>query len=296
MKTIVSTVCMLAAGVMSAAPEPLNVLVPLDWTGEPKEVMVKERRNMRERYGLRRFVLIGPWCKQYYKGTDVSDWEKLGDSIAYAKRELSDLDVDIGWWVVPTISGGKYRPFQCLMDCDGNKTYASCPLDEGYVRDFTAKLAACAKRARPSIIFFEDDFTLSNHGGMNAMKGCFCPLHLAEYAKRTGREWTAKEIAEMFRRPTAENAPLRRQFAMLSRDSLAGLAKRLRAAIDSVDPSIRVCLCQSGFVDIDGDSTETVARAFAGGTRPMVRVFGLDDPENLIRVLEGSDIGTFVHP
>ena len=29
---------------------------------------------------------------------------------------------------------------------------------------------------------------------------------------------------------------------------------------------------------------------------PMVRVFGLDDPENLIRVLEGSDMGTFVHP
>jgi uridylate kinase len=29
---------------------------------------------------------------------------------------------------------------------------------------------------------------------------------------------------------------------------------------------------------------------------PMVRVFGLDDPENLIRVLEGSEMGTFVHP
>ena len=29
---------------------------------------------------------------------------------------------------------------------------------------------------------------------------------------------------------------------------------------------------------------------------PMVRVFGLDQPDNLIRVLEGSDIGTFVHP
>lgn len=29
---------------------------------------------------------------------------------------------------------------------------------------------------------------------------------------------------------------------------------------------------------------------------PMVRVFGLDDPRNLLRVLEGSDIGTFVHP
>ena len=29
---------------------------------------------------------------------------------------------------------------------------------------------------------------------------------------------------------------------------------------------------------------------------PMVRVFGLDAPRNLISVLEGSDIGTFVHP
>ncbi len=29
---------------------------------------------------------------------------------------------------------------------------------------------------------------------------------------------------------------------------------------------------------------------------PMVRVFGLDKPENLIAVLEGSDMGTFVHP
>ena len=29
---------------------------------------------------------------------------------------------------------------------------------------------------------------------------------------------------------------------------------------------------------------------------PMVRVFGLDRPENLIRVLEGDPMGTFVHP
>ena len=29
---------------------------------------------------------------------------------------------------------------------------------------------------------------------------------------------------------------------------------------------------------------------------PMVRVFGLDVPENLVAVLEGSDMGSFVHP
>ena len=29
---------------------------------------------------------------------------------------------------------------------------------------------------------------------------------------------------------------------------------------------------------------------------PMVRVFGLDKPERLLEVLQGSDAGTFVHP
>ena len=29
---------------------------------------------------------------------------------------------------------------------------------------------------------------------------------------------------------------------------------------------------------------------------PTVRVFGLDDPENLVKVLEGDPMGTFVHP
>ena len=29
---------------------------------------------------------------------------------------------------------------------------------------------------------------------------------------------------------------------------------------------------------------------------PVVRVFGLDDPENLVRVIEGDDMGTKVHP
>ena len=259
---------------MAGASEPFNVLVPVDWVSEPHDAQVKELRKMRERYGLRKFVLIGPWHEQYERDLPLDEWERLGDSIARAKRDLSDLDVEIGWWVVPTLRGGRYRPFQHIMDCDGFESFASCPLDPGFRRDFAAKIAACARRAHPFVIFFEDDLTLSNHGGLNAMKGCFCPLHLAEYAKRTGKTCTAKEIAEMFRHPTAENVPMRQAFADLSRDSLAGLAAAVREAIDAVDPSIRVCLCQSGFVDLDGDSTEAVARAFAGKTRPMVRVCG----------------------
>ena len=97
----------IAAMVMavSVAAEPFKAYVPVDWTGEPKEAHVKELRKMHDRYGLDRFVLIGPWHVQYERDTDISEWERLGDSIAFAKKELADIDVEIGWWVVPTLRG-----------------------------------------------------------------------------------------------------------------------------------------------------------------------------------------------
>ena len=122
-KRLTAGAVLVAAAVL--AREPLNVLVPVDWTSEKPETQVKELRGMHDRYGLRKFVLIGPWNKQYYCGTDIADWEKLGDSIALAKRQLADLDVEIGWWVVPTLRGGRYRPFQHIMDC-GRFSAAAC--------------------------------------------------------------------------------------------------------------------------------------------------------------------------
>ena len=76
-----------------------------------------------------------------------------------AKKELADLDVGIGWWVVPMLRGGRYRPFQHIMDCDGYESFASCPLDGRFRADFAAKIAACARRAleyKPALLDKED--------------------------------------------------------------------------------------------------------------------------------------------
>ena len=252
----------------------LDALVPVDWSHLPPEKGVADLRRLYG-FGFRRFVLIAPWTKRYCGRADVAAYEKAGRDIAYAREALRDLpDVEIGWWLAPSMGSSRDFPGQRVMDCDGNVTFASCPLSDEFADALCARVEACVRIARPVVMFVEDDYTLSNHGGMNKMKGCFCPLHLAEFAKRTGHAYSAKEIAAMFRNPGAGNAANRKAFADLSRDSLARLAAKLRATIDRVDPSIRVCLCQSGFVDVDGDSTEAVARAFAGGTRPMVRIFG----------------------
>lgn len=267
----------LFAGNAECADRPanrLNAIVPVNWMVTNVAERVADLRKLHD-LGFSRYVLITPWRRRYSNQADVNRYAQSGRDIAAAKAALSDLpDVEIGWWLAPSISSAHGFPGQRIIDCEGHDTFAACPLSEEFADALCERIEACIGIGRPSVMFVEDDYTLSNHGGMNAMKGCFCPLHLAEYAKRVGREYTGAEIAAMFRGPTKENAALRRAFAELSRDSLAHLASRVRATIDKVCPEMRVCLCQSGFIDIDGDATEAVARAFAGRTRPMVRVFG----------------------
>ena len=272
MKTVVLSLMALSS--VAAAAAEINPLVPFDFKiGEPAK-QIEALKTLREKFGLKRFVFTGPGHWRTYGHYDEAGHVKLGQHLAMAKEALKGTDIEIGWWDDPTIRGGFEEPGQHIMDCDGNVCDALCPLDMKANAVFCDYLKVAAKIGHPSIYFFEDDFTLSNHSGLNAMKGCFCPLHLAEYAKRVGKAYTAKDIAAMFRNPTVENEPLRRKFAELSRDSLAQLGRQIRAAIDEVDPGVRVCLCQSGFVDVDGDSTEAIARALAGNTRPMVRIYG----------------------
>ena len=253
---------------------PFLPVVPVMLGVERPEVLATDLRRMRDEFGFRRFILVGPDWRRAFGKADLKCFEGIGREIAAIKAALADTDVKIGWWCDPTFHAADSEPWQRIMDCDGNITGSVCPLDEGHAADFARKLCTGLRIAHPDPIFIEDDFTLSNHGGMNAMKGCFCPLHMKSYEKKTGRAFTPIEVATMFRKPTRANEHLRQAWADMSRESLVWFAARVRREIDKVAPETRVCQCQSGFVDIDGDSTEAVARAWAGRTRPLVRLFG----------------------
>ena len=256
------------------AQAPFSPMVPVMLSAETDENLVRDLRRMREEFGLKRFILVGPSYWRRLGRADLACYEQIGRRIADIRSALADTDVQIGWWCDPTFHACPSEPWQRIMDCDGNRAEAICPLDAGHTADFARKLCAGLRIGRPNPIFIEDDFTLSNHGGLNAMKGCFCPLHMKAYEKKVGRAYSPKEVAEMFRRPTKANEPLRQAWADISRESLVGFAAAVRREIDKVAPGTRVCQCQSGFVDIDGDSTEAVARAWAGRNRPLSRLFG----------------------
>ena len=255
--------------------QPLDPMVPINPEMADAKTLAADLRSARERWGLRRFVLTGPHAvNTQFNRMGVDEYRKLGEKIADVHANLAGTDIEIGWWLAPTLRQGRDVPGQHVVDCEGHVSDAVCPLDQGFKRRMIDGIAATCSAGRPFIVFFEDDYELMWHRGMNGLGGCFCDHHLAAFAERYGKRLSAVEIAAAFRKRTKENEPLRQTFADTQKASLVQFAHDVRRAIDSVDPAIRTCLCQSYRVDLDGDTTEAIARAFAGGTRPAVRIYG----------------------
>ncbi len=251
----------------------MSPAVPFNYRILGVEASCDELRRINASTGLRRFLLTGPGFNDVMFGPFPDDlYAKIGEDVATVKRALADTDIEISWWCSPSI---RYvSAFPLIEDSAGNKSQDNkmCPLDEAFAADYAAKVQSVAK-AHPAIICIEDDFTLSWGRGLDG-GACYCERHLAAFAKRYGKALPAAVIADAFRTRTAGNLAIRRAFADTVRESLVSLAKKVRAAVDEVDPSIRILLCESGGADKDGDALEAVARAFAGNTRPGVRPCG----------------------
>ena len=109
--------------------------------------------------------------------------------------------------------------FQRIVYSNGDSPPVYCPLDEdfrAYIRSQTATLAA----ERPAFYLLDDDARL--RAGRDA---CFCPLHLAEFSRRTGRDWTNRES---LRAALATDPALAAEWERLRFDSIAALARYLR--------------------------------------------------------------------
>ena len=258
-----------------AGARPLDPMVPINPEMSDAKTLADDLRSARERWGLRRFVLTGPNAvNTQFNRMGVEEYRRLGERLAEVRGHLAGTDIEIGWWLAPTLRQGRDVTGQHVVDCEGHVSDAVCPLDPGFTKRLTDGIAATCRAGRPFIVFFEDDYELMWHRGMNGLGGCFCDRHLAAFAERYGKRLSSAEVAAAFRDRTAENKPLRQAFAETQKASLVQFAQAIRRAIDGVDPAIRTCLCQSSRVDLDGDTTEAIARALAGGTRPAVRIYG----------------------
>ncbi len=253
----------------------VDPIVPFRFYADRKEMMLKQMIEIKRLSGLRRFLLTAPMDDIRLKGFPSPQvYNEIGELVKFVKNKLAPYDIEVGWWCAPSLRSGFDKSFQYITDLDGGVSNASpCPLDPGFREIFSENVKTVVKIAHPFMIQFEDDYELSWQPP-TVRFGCFCPLHLAEFAKRQNHRYTREELLNIFSTVTPQSIQLRRAWAELSRDSLASLAGLIREKVDSAAPETRISLCQSGATDFDGDFTEAVTRAFAGKTRPAVRLYG----------------------
>ena len=263
-----------AMAAVAAVQGAIDPYVPVCSQSLGEDELCAEIERINAATGFRRFCICRPTFNGVMFGPVEPDlFAKIGRDVGALRERLSPKGIEISWWCTPSIR--YFSDFPPVEDAYGGKSLDNkkCPLDEAFAENFAARVKAAAM-GRPKMICIEDDYTL---GWGRGLKGgaCFCRRHLADFAKRYGKALTGPEIDAAFERRTPGNEPIRRAFACTVRESLVSLARRVRAAVDEVDPTIRFLVCEPGAnAEKDGDTLEAVARAFAGGTRPAVRPSG----------------------
>lgn len=184
-------------------------------------------------------------------------------------KTLHDAGLTVGIWFWPEYhADGTPAPTRQVL-VNGEVLNKCCPLDEEYLSAADAYVRALASTGADALMI-DDGF---RYGFENKDLGCLCPLHLRAVSELVGHEVSAEEVRSALL--CGGESPIRSAFLRVNGDSLVGFAKRMRRAVDRVNPSIRFGVCSAlSSWETDGTDPETVARAFAGNTKPLLRTSG----------------------
>lgn len=204
-------------------------------------------------------------------------FDELAESIAYFK----DKGYEVGVWIDGFGHGhplshetggdnGLLDDFLEMEDINGPVPSTFCPLDDKLIQCYQNALKILAT-ARPDIIMLDDDFRLNVR--RDRTMACCCKLHLAEYQKQLGEPITRDDLKQ--RVFTGKGNRYRDMWLRVQGDSMLHFATKLREALDTVDPTVRLstCACFDTW-DYDGTDLLQIAKAFAGKTKPFIRTIG----------------------
>ena len=140
---------------------------------------------------------------------EIKAWIDHSRSYRIALRETG-VDVSLNPWhsVLHCDRGRSLKPeqpWQTMMDPSGLSCDAVvCPLDSGWRRYYESALQLFAQEDF-RVIWIDDDIRYHNHEPLD-WGGCFCPLHINEFNRRTGLQATREELVENCTAPGAPHA------------------------------------------------------------------------------------------
>ncbi len=182
------------------------------------------------------------------------------------------LGYEVGVWMW-TFELREKHPFTPVYQvCEEEKLFReiACAADEEFARyaaSYVAELASCGV----DLIMFDDDYRYGCLGG-NAV-GCLCPIHEKKINERVGEALSRRQLAQKIL--TGKKNKYRDAWIDANREAFLSFAKTVRAAVDRVNPAIRLgaCACLSSW-DLDGTDAYELAKTLAGNTKPFVRLSG----------------------
>lgn len=202
-------------------------------------------------------------CSLHPEGDPVFDKAAvLSGRFLRMKAMLKDSGIACGILIQSSMGHGWVpdapSPFPRIENRDGSRPYTMCPLGrdfQDYIRRQVAALAAC----RPDFIMLDDDTRL-----ITGHDGCFCPLHLEEMRRLTGREFTRESLVAAME----DDPGLAETFDTLLKDSIVKLAGIIREEMDRVDPAMAGSFCScAGDIRHAGDISAVMAGK--GGRRTI---------------------------
>ena len=143
-----------------------------------------------------------------------------------------------------------------------------CPADEKFIDAVCAYVRALAD-CDVDTILLDDDIRLSQHGGFC----CACDIHMKRMSELCGEEVKREDLMEKVF--TGKPSRYRDAWLQVQGDSMRNYAKRLRQAVDEVNPKVRLALCSAHCVwDVDGTNPVELTHIFAGDNPPLLRLHG----------------------
>ena len=194
--------------------------------------------------------------------------EKYCKTYDIFKEKLDKMGVESGVLVQSTIGHGPTvnapSPFQNVVNFKtGQKTHLYCPLDEDFREHMKNSFIEISKR-NPKVIMLDDDFRLLGR----AEKGCACPLHMKRFNELAGTSLSREELFDIISNKKENHEKYYKLYVQTQKESLVGLAEKMREGIDCVNPDIQGAVCTCG-----GEFEADIAQALAGKSNtPIIRL------------------------
>ncbi|MCQ2380157.1 MAG: hypothetical protein MJ025_04470 [Victivallaceae bacterium] len=159
------------------------------------EYTIRESRHMAEASGIKKNAYS---MTMQPDGTDVYAKPKLcAEAFGKLREALKDDDIIPGILIQSTVGHGWAGAVTCerdwaeIINIKGITLHRMCMLDPNF-REYTRTMIKMLAEKKPAFFLIDDDLRAINNSDNGPE--CFCPLHLAEFNKRSGRQYTQEQL------------------------------------------------------------------------------------------------------